>query len=87
MVGGAGRELAGRRQDAGLQRRVRCRRRARLAGAGGLAALLGGIVLAAVVVCAYALLTKVLPNELSVNPEANFYARLQDRMAIGTRSA
>lgn len=44
----------------------------------GWRALLGGIVLAAVTVCAYALLTKVLPNELSVNPEANFYARLQE---------
>ncbi len=41
-------------------------------------ALLGGIVLAAVVVCAYALLTKVLPNKLSVSAEANFYARLQE---------
>jgi O-antigen ligase len=30
------------------------------------------------VVCVYALLTKVLPNELTVNPEANFYARLQE---------
>ncbi len=45
---------------------------------GGWRALLGGIVLAAVVVCAYALLTKVLPNKLAVNPEANFYARLQE---------
>lgn len=44
----------------------------------GWRALLGGIALAAVVVCAYALLTKVLPNMLSVNPEANFYARLQE---------
>jgi hypothetical protein len=44
----------------------------------GWRALLGGVVLAAVVVCAYALLTKVLPNELAVNPEANFYARLQE---------
>ncbi len=44
----------------------------------GWRALLGGIVLAAVVVCTYALLTKVLPNELAVNPEANFYARLQE---------
>jgi hypothetical protein len=44
----------------------------------GWRALLGGIVLAAVAVCAYALLTKALPNELSVNPEANFYARLQE---------
>ncbi len=41
-------------------------------------ALLGGIVLAAVVVCAYALLTKVLPNELTVSHEASFYARLQE---------
>ena len=40
--------------------------------------LLGGIVLAAVVVCAYALLTKVLPNELTVSHEASFYARLQE---------
>jgi O-Antigen ligase len=40
--------------------------------------LLGGIVLAAVVVCIYALLTKVLPNEMSVSPEANYYARLQE---------
>jgi hypothetical protein len=45
---------------------------------GGWRALLGGIVLAAVTVCTYALLTKVLPNDLSVNPEANFYARLQE---------
>jgi hypothetical protein len=45
---------------------------------GGWRALLGGIVLAAVTVCAYALLTKVLPNELAVSPEANFYARLQE---------
>jgi hypothetical protein len=44
----------------------------------GWRALLGGIVLAAAVVCAYALLTKVLPNALSVSPEANFYARLQE---------
>jgi hypothetical protein len=44
----------------------------------GWRALLGGIVLAAAVVCAYALLTKVLPNELSVSTEANFYARLQE---------
>jgi hypothetical protein len=45
---------------------------------GGWRALLGGIVLAAVTICAYALLTKVLPNELAVSPEANFYARLQE---------
>jgi O-antigen ligase len=45
---------------------------------GGWRALLGGIVLAAVTVCVYALLTKVLPHELSVNPEAEFYARLQE---------
>ncbi len=44
----------------------------------GWRALLGGIVLAAVAICTYALLTKVLPNELTVNPEANFYARLQE---------
>jgi hypothetical protein len=44
----------------------------------GWRALLGGIVLAAAVVCAYALLTKVLPNELAVSSEANFYARLQE---------
>ncbi len=44
----------------------------------GWRALLGGIVLAAVLVCAYALLTKVLPNELAVSAEANFYARLQE---------
>ena len=44
----------------------------------GWRALLGGIVLAATVVCVYALLTKVLPNDLSVSPEANFYARLQE---------
>jgi hypothetical protein len=49
----------------------------RLAPAGW-RALLGGIVLAAAVVCAYALLTKVLPNELNVGAEANFYARLQE---------
>jgi cytochrome c-type biogenesis protein CcmH/NrfG len=45
---------------------------------GGWRALLGGIVLAAVVVCGYALLTKVLPNQLGVSVEANFYARLQE---------
>jgi hypothetical protein len=44
----------------------------------GWRALLGGIVLAAVVVCAYALLTKVLPNALTVSHEASFYARLQE---------
>ncbi|HEY5192285.1 MAG TPA: O-antigen ligase family protein [Solirubrobacteraceae bacterium] len=44
----------------------------------GWRALLGGIVLAAVVVCAYALLTKVLPNKLGTSAEANFYARLQE---------
>jgi hypothetical protein len=44
----------------------------------GWRALLGGIVLAAVAVCAYALLTKVLPNELIVSHEASFYARLQE---------
>ncbi len=44
----------------------------------GWRALLGGIVLAAVVVCAYALLTKVLPNALTVSREASFYARLQE---------
>lgn len=41
---------------------------------GGWRALLGGIVLAASVVCAYALLTKVLPNHLDA---ADTYARLQ----------
>ncbi len=45
---------------------------------GGWRALLGGIVLAAVLVCAYALLTKVLPNDLGLSAEANFYARLQE---------
>ncbi len=44
----------------------------------GWRALLGGIVLAAVLVCAYALLTKVLPNQLGLSAEANFYARLQE---------
>jgi hypothetical protein len=44
----------------------------------GWRALLGGIVLAAVGICAYALLTKVLPNALAVSPEANYYARLQE---------
>jgi len=44
----------------------------------GWRALLGGIVLAALAVCAYALLTKVLPDELSVSREASFYARLQE---------
>jgi O-Antigen ligase len=44
----------------------------------GWRALLGGIVLAAAIVCAYALATKVLPNVLPANPEANFYARLQE---------
>jgi O-Antigen ligase len=42
---------------------------------GGWRALLGGIVLAAVVVCAYALLTKVLPDQLDAN---DIYARLQE---------
>jgi hypothetical protein len=45
---------------------------------GGWRALLGGIVLAAVVVCGYALLTKVLPNELGTSTETNFWARLQE---------
>jgi hypothetical protein len=45
---------------------------------GGWRALLGGTVLAAVVVCGYALLTKVLPNDLGLSAEANFYARLQE---------
>ncbi|HEX5307694.1 MAG TPA: O-antigen ligase family protein [Solirubrobacteraceae bacterium] len=40
----------------------------------GWRALLGGIVLAAAIVCVYALLTKVLPNHLDVNDS---YARLQ----------
>jgi O-Antigen ligase len=38
-------------------------------------ALLGGLILAAVVVCAYALLTKVFPGELA---PANAYARLEE---------
>ncbi len=42
---------------------------------GGWRALLGGIVLAAVVVCGYALLTKVLPDRLDPN---DIYARLQE---------
>jgi len=42
---------------------------------GGWRALLGGIVLAAVTVCTYALLTKVLPNHLDVH---DTYARLQE---------
>lgn len=42
---------------------------------GGWRALLGGIVLAAVVVCAYALLTKMLPDQLDAN---DIYARLQE---------
>jgi hypothetical protein len=41
---------------------------------GGWRALLGGVVLAAAVVCSYALLTKVLPNRLDA---ADTYARLQ----------
>jgi hypothetical protein len=45
---------------------------------GGWRALLGGTVLAAVLVCVYALLTKVLPNALGLSAEANFYARLQE---------
>jgi hypothetical protein len=44
----------------------------------GWRALLGGIVLAAVVVCAYALLTKALPNDLPVSREAELIARLQE---------
>jgi cytochrome c-type biogenesis protein CcmH/NrfG len=42
---------------------------------GGWRALLGGIVLAAVAVCGYALLTKVLPNHLDAN---DTYARLHE---------
>jgi hypothetical protein len=42
---------------------------------GGWRALLGGTVLAAVVVCAYALLTKALPDQLDAN---DTYARLQE---------
>lgn len=38
-------------------------------------AILGGIVIAAVIVCGYALLTKALPNHF---PEANHYARLYE---------
>ncbi len=45
---------------------------------GGWRALLGGTVLAAVLVSAYALLTKVLPGDLGLSAEANFYARLQE---------
>jgi hypothetical protein len=41
---------------------------------GGWRALLGGTVLAAVVVCGYALLTKVFPDQLDAN---DIYARLQ----------
>jgi hypothetical protein len=50
---------------------------ARLAPAGW-RALLGGIVLAAAIICAYALLTKVLPNDLAVSREAELIARLQE---------
>ena len=82
-------ELAGRRADARLQRRVR----------GGASrscawrpmrwpALLGGITLAAVVVCAYALLTKVFPAQLAAT---DTYARLQEPFgywnAIGLTAA
>lgn len=42
---------------------------------GGWRALLGGTVLAALVVCGYALLTKVLPDQLDAN---DIYARLQE---------
>jgi O-antigen ligase len=42
---------------------------------GGWRALLGGIVLAAAVVCGYAVLTKVLPDQLDAN---DIYARLQE---------
>ncbi|MGA7705827.1 MAG: O-antigen ligase family protein, partial [Solirubrobacteraceae bacterium] len=45
---------------------------------GGWRALLGATVLAAVLVCAYALLTKVLPGDLGLSAEANLYARLQE---------
>jgi tetratricopeptide (TPR) repeat protein len=41
----------------------------------GWRALLGGIVLAAAVVCGYAVLTKVLPDQLDAN---DIYARLQE---------
>ncbi len=52
---------------------------ARVAGARRLARRCwGGSCSRPSVVCAYALLTKVLPNELSVSREANFYARLQE---------
>jgi cytochrome c-type biogenesis protein CcmH/NrfG len=44
----------------------------------GWRALLGAIVLAAVAVCVYALLTKILPNQLGTSAEVNFYARLQE---------
>ena len=54
---------------------------ARLAGAAG------GIVLAAVVVCAYALLTKVLPNELTVTPKRASTHACRNRTATGTQSA
>jgi hypothetical protein len=42
---------------------------------GGWRALLGGTILAAVVLCGYALLTKVLPDQLDAN---DVYARLQE---------
>jgi O-Antigen ligase len=42
---------------------------------GGWRALLGGVVLAAVVVCGYALLTKVFPDQLDAH---DIYARLQE---------
>ncbi len=45
--------------------------------------ILGGLALASVVVCGYALLTKIFPASLD---PTDTYARLRARTATGTRS-
>ena len=79
LVGAARRELAGRRADARLQRRVR-RSPSLLARAAPARwpAVLGGVLLAAVVVCGYALLTKVFPDASASHDQRALYARLQE---------
>ncbi len=58
------------------------------AAPGGWAALLGGVVLAAVVVCAYALMTKVAPASLDANdPNARLRAPYEYWNAIGLTAA
>ena len=58
--------------------------RARARGAARWPAMLGGVTLAASVVCGYALLTKVFPAQLDAE---DLYARLQQPYGTGTRSA